>query len=389
MPSRAQFYITANWVDEAPKKHPEYPRGVERYNYSYSLWPEKNRLVHRTAGEMARLVRTRGGRPRLWLLNGDRMAAGGWGPNTRATQDNLRTLTRKTRIPVCTLPYSALEAAGIDLDSIYVIEELPEWWETVNHDVATLAEVPEEYRRTYVYGGRVADGHYEDIPPGDDGRYHWETSEHHLGACVFRASWKYDQQGSLPLVTRRAGSVGITVPRMVTGTSVFVTGFDANELPRRQLWFMAQLPGGSRPHTVAEALEMLKPPAVKDAERAGREVLRQGDVFAIKTSLSARELAARGAVPVQPLNNGGRYVNDSHTATKVLMLPDGTFYVQGVMRHQPRGSEWGGWRWQARRAEHKNLTLGDKKTWFLVAFNTVPRNRSFSPRAWSLGGNVD
>ncbi len=101
-------------------------------------------------------------------------------------------------------------------------------------------------------------------------------------------------------------------------------------------------------------------------------MLRQGDVFVIQARASQRELLTTGGTLV-----GSRHVNDSHTATNVIAMPDGTLYARGIMRHRPAG----------RRAEHHNLELWDRRIWGRIVLNTVPR--SFSNRSWSLGGAVD
>jgi hypothetical protein len=76
---------------------------------------------------------------------------------------------------------------------------------------------------------------------------------------------------------------------------------------------------------------------------------------------------------------GGRFVNDSHTATRVIAMPDGTLYARGIMRHRPR----------LRRPDHASLELWDRQAWGRVALNTQARSFDNSPRSWARSGDVD
>lgn len=69
----------------------------------------------------------------------------------------------------------------------------------------------------------------------------------------------------------------------------FVSSFDTNE--PAPLYFLATLPARSRARTVETALEDLAPAAVHAALARGRDVRRQGDIFAIRTSLTDRDVA--------------------------------------------------------------------------------------------------
>ena len=175
---------------------------------------------------------------------------------------------------------------------------------------------------------------YEPIEPDTNGLYHWTTSRHWLGASLFQGRYFY------------SGQTGTGAKRKyVSGYrwAYFVTAFDYNE--PAPLWFMSELPRGVHPKTVAEAIDALKPDSVRDAETAGTPVIRQGDVFVIQEpALSERDLADQGGTLV-PFENvagawrepgrRGRYINDSHTATRVIRMPDGTLFVRGILRHHP------------------------------------------------------
>jgi hypothetical protein len=122
------------------------------------------------------------------------------------------------------------------------------------------------------------------------GQYHWHTSRHWLGDAVFTA-----------VVDRTFdGTVG---PR-----NYYVSSFDRQE--RRPLYFLSQLPHAVS--TVDEAIESLSPDSVKTARDMGRNVVRQGDMFAIPMSVTRHELTKLGAtftkrkVSIEP----NRYARD-------------------------------------------------------------------------------
>ena len=59
-------------------------------------------------------------------------------------------------------------------------------------------------------------------------------------------------------------------------------------------------------------------------------------------------------------------IGTAHTATEVVTMPDGTQYARGMFYHDP---ELMG---ESRQRDHIRQPLGDRKTWHLVARNTVP-----------------
>lgn len=134
----------------------------------------------------------------------------------------------------------------------------------------------------------------------------------------------------------------------------YLSGFDENET--RPSYFFAELPRGPKPTTVEEALDTLKPSSVRLAESMGREVARQGDVFAIPMpGVTLRELKKLGGV----LTRHGNLFGTNHEATDVVVVGDAT-YARGTIRHNPAD----------RRPDHKRLTIG--KTWHRMVKNTVP-----------------
>jgi hypothetical protein len=149
----------------------------------------------------------------------------------------------------------------------------------------------------------------------------------------------------------------------------YLSGFDENET--RPSYFFCELPPGVSPTTVEEAYETLKPSAVKLAEQFGREVKRQGDIFAIPLpDTDTRLLKKTGTYQRAPkglaaIARAGEtadvpyLLGTNHAATEVVVI-GGQTYARGAMTHAPA---W-------RDPDHKRLALG--KTWHLIVKNTVP-----------------
>lgn len=138
-------------------------------------------------------------------------------------------------------------------------------------------------------------------------------------------------------------------------TAQFLSGFDHNE-PRLS-YFFCEMPD-RKARTVEEAYDRLKPDSVRMAEQMGREVKRQGDIFAIPMpDLTKRDLTKMGA----RYERRGGLLGTNHVATEVAYLPDGTEWARGILRHAP---QW-------RRPDHVMVRL-DPKVWHLIRKNTVP-----------------
>lgn len=153
-------------------------------------------------------------------------------------------------------------------------------------------------------------------------------------------------------------------------TAYFLSGFDENE--RRPSYFFCELAPKARPTTVEEALESLKPDTVKLAESLGREVKRQGDIFAIPMpTLTLAQLKAQGGTHVRRpklVEQDGRLtwsgprptlLGTNHEATEVVRVGKQT-YARGTITHNP----------ERRRPDHARTTIG--KQWHLILKNTVP-----------------
>jgi hypothetical protein len=132
-----------------------------------------------------------------------------------------------------------------------------------------LWEVPTVYR----YTGRKLTGAQGDYTQTPDGRWTQRRQTHQLGQATFRAAYR-------PGNGKRY-------------FADFLSGVD--NTPHGSGYFLVQLPKGADSSTVAGAIASLKPGTVRIAEAAGIEVMRQGDLYAIPTDYTLRDLRKLGA----------------------------------------------------------------------------------------------
>jgi hypothetical protein len=420
----AHHTVAERWAQQAVTNEPE-TRSMSGTNVSasgdaiqsYGWW------------EMARIMRKANGKAAFFLVNGDR-----YSPSTSTHQSNVRGAIRSTGLPSLIVPYTALDAAGIVKSSIVPLDIQEDTWTA--HE--RTANDPDPYW-THVHGdtysrynGRT--GEREEITRGLDGKFTWLEYRHWLGESTFKAKvvetivrpatseeidayvarrdwgrdWtssglSYDEwiarHGEAPeppanTVTERLNLAEddprrYTVSERRERTAKFLSAFDHNE--RREVYFLCELPRTSAT-TVEEAFEALKPKEVASAIAAGLAVERQGDIFAIPTSLTTRELKSRGNGVIR---KRGNLLGTNHVATEVIYTEDGDTYARGILYHAP-----GAWR----QPDHARRAMGDRKTWHRIVKNTVPAartmyagggtsgttaNQSGNSRAWTMGGNVD
>ena len=261
---------------------------------------------------LAEVLRDEHKAARGFLLNGDRHSV-----STTRHQADVLSAVHDSKLPSVTIPFEALRAAGIDRSTIEIVHTLPDRIERTRHESRADSGLPS-------WNVEVTEDEQGTL-------WSWTTSRHWLGESLVRATIRGDR------------------------SALFLSGFDRNET--RRSYFFCELPqSASHVTTVDEALEALKPAAVLLAESEGRQVFRQGDIFAIQTGLTKRELTKRGAV----YGRGVSLLGTNHVATEVALLPTGTQLVRGSLRHEP-GS---------RAADHARVKLGDG--WFVVVKNTVP-----------------
>lgn len=361
------------WAEQVGTEHPRYLKG-------HNVWERGDRLYsYGTHFELARLVGAR--KSGFFLLNGDR-----YSKTTSHHQSEVRRAVTATGIPYAIVPYTALAAAGIELDSIRPLEVQPDrtdrWTEDIGEawtldDPRARCEDDSSHESEYPFPsylgglpGRVTRkwrlpgssvhavellrgysneaGEYVNYSPGEHvdyytaggshvqvigGRFHAERSRHFLGAFLFTA--------------KVAGS---------KRRRKFLSAFDDAE--RVPLYFLCELPRGNA-RTYDQAIDALAPRIVHAALAQGREVTRQGDVFAIPTTLDRATLRKRGA----RFSKRGKLVGTDHAASEVAKIGRAT-YARGCLYH-----DVGAWRIR----DHARRKMADGKTWHLIARNTVPR----------------
>lgn len=343
--------------------------------------------------ELGRVLRNAKGEIRLYLLNGERVSM-----HTSQHQSTLRNALRSTDVPKVIIPFAALEEAGINLDSILLIHDMPERSETIHHrthelpqgahwetggyirtpmsdkeiaetiahwneyrkehnqDLVTLEEVKADDRYAHsthhhrwddnlrvLHSGKASWSPEVTVTKNEDGTttYEWTTHQHWLGDSLIRARVEWMEEG-----------------QQHHRWATFLSSFDYQE--PAPLYFLCELPYRARPQTVDEAYEALKPDPVKMAEQMGRSYTRQGDIFAVTaTTVTRRKLRETKGVRMEKY---GRILGTNHVATEVAYLPGGLTIARGCLYHRPSG----------RVADHVRRRLGDGKAWHVVVKNTVP-----------------
>lgn len=136
----------------------------------------------------------------------------------------------------------------------------------------------------------------------------------------------------------------------------------------RGLYFFTELATRRQPHSLSDALGLLKPAVVQEAERAGLEVRRQGEWFAIPDSATTRELmrdVREGWATFRSRHVLGR--DGHHRLTEVVTYEHGPkkgrVYARGTMRHT--------------RGEHRMLSLPG---WYRIVHSVQGQSYSLSGR---------
>lgn len=449
---------------------------------------------------LVRYVAPRGNRPGLFVMNGDRWtgsrstATHRHQTETRAAVAEVIALAEKRgkKIESILIPFSALEGARIDIESIRPIhvredrtekierssrylQDVPRWMQTKTEYTERTGSVEfmkkngaPGYSRASFGGSRfhsyvelsgnryfnVNDGEIQTdregnrvrvtfpdnprdgygmpegmvwaswtllgdengnvtvripkevpaITPDENGIYRWTEDRHWLGDSLFTADVIRTDHTDIVTRSRRVadasgGHLGYRSSnigeRYVIGHDVktvttryrFLSSFDYNE--PRALYFLAALPRSSRAETVEQAYADLMPASVARAIENGTDVIRQGDIYAVATSLTKDEVYARavrrsrrsvangngaarpGEVAADSARATVQIFGTAHTATEVAVTADGVTYVRGTMYHDPSRFDWRG---NVQR-DHVSRKLGDGATWYVCIRNTVPRLR--------------
>lgn len=327
----------------------------------------------------------------LLLLNADDHWAG-WGRNRRFM---LAEACEKLKQDYIIVSFEAMQLARIRPTSIRKIET-----QSI-YQSGTVETAPDWAKRYW------SPAHKEMVlaEPDEKGLYYWRDWRfwsRYPPSCIFRAYTENYQPND------------------------YISSWDASDRPPR--YFLSQLPWNWRKRTrkplIDKAIDALAPPAVHRARKEGRTVVRQGDIFAIKTRMTEKDLKknlesrltwerwwrweevpglngqiasgrfgglsirGRTDVAIQMLlneryqyNSVERYALDlymqfaprlrvhgtAHTATEIIRTKSGAIYGRGQLRHDPALIG------ERRDPDHRNVLLDDGKDgWWLLVRNTVP-----------------
>jgi hypothetical protein len=366
-------------------------------------------------------------------INGDGIDRWNGAPGTAAQTMVREMIQNDLRLTSMVIPFQAIAGAGVDLSTARLIDVLADGMVLERHAVPAP---PEDFLTDTTATGIVTqmadglDGEGPDVwfayrrgwagaaitymsadteelaqlgrarPGGqgwmqinlrpDSNQWEWQRRAHQLGEALFSAIGEDGRRHK------------------------WLSSFDRSE--REPLYFLAQVPDGSRAVTLKDATMALAPPIVHAAWEQRRKVQRQGDVFFIPTDLTDEQVYAMSARRVRrecvidptpqrgqitdwpapqkgevrskipcPCNCGHlRYSSNTergratlsiygtaHTATEVCVTKEGRVYVRGTAHHDPPiiGEQ--------RQPDHINKTLGPN--WHLAVRNTVPRRRTPRP----------
>lgn len=246
------------------------------------------------------------------------------------------------------------------------------------------------------------------VEKNEEGYYTWTEHRHWLGDSLFSAVVSRTEQTVIVTDSKRVaeasgGHIGYRTRRpgeFVIGRDVktirtrmrFLSSFDYNE--PWPLYFLAALPRSSKAETVQAAIDDLMPSAVRAAMDAGRDVIRQGDIFAVQTDLTTKDVYARAARRarrslverdnVQPREGEPATTSEAreivrifgtmHTATEVAITREGVTFIRGRLYHDV--DRWRGWSQRVRNRDHVTRVVGDgRNDWYIAIRNTVPRMR--------------
>lgn len=284
------------------------PQGTRRISYDDAgrLWSYNMLLAQRTTGPDGEL---------LILVNGDGAPTPATGQHMRALWDKLRKMPpRAVRmskppnilVPHAFIPFSVLAQARIDVRDVEVPATTP--------DRVEKRKVPRK--------------------PTPENARDWTWSyDHYLGEALFAARGR-----------------------------VFVCGLDRNDPGRNRMFFMCQIPAGTRrPRSVDEALRRLRPKGLPS------DALRQGEWFFVpkpnyRPDFKDPNVHKGLRVPIvsqevdeqlralEQKTQGLRLARDGRHVASTLMV-DGAVYAKGVVTDD----------------EHARLTLGP--VWHKVVKN--------------------
>lgn len=259
---------------------------------------------------------------RLFVINGDRSSV-------TTNRHNREVISALRGHDTVIIPYSALGGARIDVATIRPVDVRPDRTERIAHSVATLADVPRWRRARTLYRDATAetldnvprqyhDTGYREIATGATLEVDYSTYPHtyrtadgralntaDADTCewiariplvdgLYRWSESYSVEDGRHLLNADTGRYEWIEDRHVLGDSLFtavsagrrrtwLSSFDYQE--RNPLYYLCELPRGHGAATVEDAIAALMPPSVAHAVANGRDVKRQGDIFAVPVDI--------------------------------------------------------------------------------------------------------
>lgn len=284
--------IAVRWAEQVGTDTPRYLSSTGQ-----NLFLDGDRVM--SFGRHFELGRLIGTRDRgCFLLNGDR-----YSPSTDRHQSLVRNACGYTDVPVIIIPYAALRIAGIDVDSIRPVEVLPDR----SFETYTDVYPPSAFDTSLPACGLGIFSRAEHMTFTDertntlDGWYASRTLQN--GAdnewsdwTVYKGPWTRANQrkDGTWFTSRREHFLGASLLSASTLNSTrrhkYLSAFDDNEVG--SLYYFCQCPRTAAT-TVADAILALAPRIVHAAITEGRDVQRQGDIFAIPTTLTDGQVFSR------------------------------------------------------------------------------------------------
>jgi len=253
-----------------------------------------------------------------YVLNGEREGGSGWSPSTDSYQNLVRYALKNRGYKFVEIPYVVLTEAGIPYKEVVLVSMMN----------ATYRKVK-----------------YKDPKTGEEK----EKEEHLLGACLIK-----DRRGRLYLSSTDDGAQW--------GWGYFLTWLKSN---------------GKKIQNVEEAFDSMRPEEVKEAEKRGTPVERQGEWFFMHfgdTKFVKRNLAPLFPKGISLRNRIAKWLylpavgvgREAHHKVRDCIEWQGVHLCRGTIRHDEN--------------QHKMLKLGED--WWVAVHN-------IQERSWSHQARVD
>lgn len=328
---------------------------------------------------------------RLFIVNGDTFSS-----STSGHQSHVRGAIERTSWEHFIIPFSVLRSANVEMETLELIEQGKEisegicrtckisWdfhdrngWEGYDTHLSEFGyNKPnyvvyqcEEHKNTL--GNTHIDGSYNygykhyHRNPNYRPNPHDMTTRHLLAPSLLKGyqrtvldipdspcAWCTKPKDEHPAKTEWGSTCNYRPQTLEKRTAAyFLSGFDETGRGFGGGYFFSHLP--RKASTIEEAFALLRPKPVQEADQAGIEVKRQGDIFAIPVEVQTRKLTKRGSRV-----KFGQLLKTNHFATEIIVTKTET-YARGFLHHRPG----------LREADHRPIKLG--KMWHRIFRNTA------------------